>query len=78
MRLPWQRDKNEITISRKKMFWTGVAVALLQPLFAGLVLGFVLLTEKEAKKEGQIIIVASLIWGLILMWLVPKFGIGLQ
>lgn len=74
MKLPWQTDKKEITFSRKKIFWTGIAVAILNPLFAGLVLGFVLLSEKETKKEGQIVIIISLIWGAIALWFARKYG----
>jgi len=65
--------KNEEIIfisSRKKWLWLGIFVALLNPVFAGLLLGAVYLSEPELKKEGRIIAAISILWGAALLYFV--------
>ncbi|MEK7578490.1 MAG: hypothetical protein AAB789_00220 [Patescibacteria group bacterium] len=48
----------------KKWFWIGIAVATLN-VVAGLAYGIALLTEKDYRKEGLVIIAWAVIWALI-------------
>lgn len=65
--------KNEEIIfisSRKKWLWLGIFIALLNPVFAGLILGAVYLSEPELKKEGRIIATIAILWGAALLYFV--------
>jgi len=54
--------------SRKKWFWLAVAIALISPV-SGVVLAVAFWTEKNFKKQGKIILVLSIIWGIIFLYL---------
>lgn len=58
--------------SRKKWLWLGIFVALFNPIFAGLILGSVYLSEPELKKEGRIVAAIAILWGAILFYLVRQ------
>lgn len=67
--------KNEEIIfisSRKKWLWLGIFVALFNPVFAGLILGAVYLSEPELKKEGQIVATIAILWGAVLFYFVRQ------
>lgn len=62
--------EQEITLSsKKKWFWLAIIIAVLNPIFSGLVLGIAFLTEPQLKKEGKIVLVIAIIWGLVAMYL---------
>lgn len=64
------KDKQKINLSsRKKWFWLGVVIALINPIFSGLILGIAFLTEPEMKKEGKIILILAILWGLVSLYL---------
>ena len=68
-----ETKKNEEIIfisSRKKWLWLGIFIALFNPVFAGLVLGAVYLSEPELKKEGRIIATIAILWGAALLYFV--------
>ncbi|MBL7155130.1 MAG: hypothetical protein ISS88_01325 [Candidatus Portnoybacteria bacterium] len=56
--------------SRKKWFWLGIIIALLNPIFSGLIIGLAFWTEPELKKEAKIILAIAVIWGIIALYLV--------
>jgi len=58
--------------SRRKWLWLGILIALLNPVFAGLILGAVYLSEPELKKEGRIIAAVAILWGAVLFYLVRQ------
>jgi len=61
--------------SKKKWLWLGILIALLNPVFAGLVLGAIYLSEPSLKKEGRIVAAVAILWGAILFYLVRQnFG----
>jgi len=67
--------KNEEIIfisSRKKWLWLGIFVALFNPVFAGLILGAVYLSEPELKKEGRIVAMVAILWGAVLFYFVRQ------
>ena len=63
-------EKKEIKLtSRKKWLWLGVIIALLNPIFSGLIIGLAFWTEPELKKEAKIVLAISVIWGIIALYL---------
>lgn len=63
-------EKKEIKLtSRKKWLWLGVIIALLNPIFSGLIIGLAFWTEPELKKEAKIILAIAVIWGIIALYL---------
>jgi RsiW-degrading membrane proteinase PrsW (M82 family) len=63
------KEKEKINLSsRKKWFWLGIVVALIAPI-AGVVLAVAFWTESELKKEGKIILIFAIIWGVIFLYL---------
>jgi len=68
------KKKEEIIFisSRKKWLWLGIFIALLNPVFAGLILGAVYLSEPELKKEGQIVATVAILWGAVLFYFVRQ------
>ncbi|MBL7053495.1 MAG: hypothetical protein ISS02_02470 [Candidatus Portnoybacteria bacterium] len=55
--------------SRKKWFWLGITIALLNPVFSGIILGIAFWTEPDLKKESRIILGISIVWGIIFVYL---------
>lgn len=67
------REDKEITLSSKKnWFYVGLIIAVLNPIFAGLIVGVFFLTEKDLKREGKIILLAAIIFGFIHTYAVQK------
>lgn len=61
------------TISKSRFFFWAVVIGILNPIFSGLILGLVMLTEPELKREGRIVILFSAVWGIIVLALIAKF-----
>ena len=61
------------TINRNRFFFWAVAIAILNPIFSGLILGLVMAREPDLKKEGRIVTLFSLAWGIIALMLVARF-----
>jgi len=62
-----EKEKINLT-SIQKFFWMGITVALISPI-AGIILGVAFWTEPELKKQGKSILVFSIIWGIIFIFL---------
>lgn len=56
-------------VSRKKWLWLGIIIALLNPIFSGLIIGLAFWTEPELKKEAKIVLAIAVIWGIIALYL---------
>jgi len=67
-----QSDDRLVISSKKKWFWLGIFVAAVNPVFAGLILGAVYLSEPELHKEGRVIAAVAILWGAVLFYLVNK------
>lgn len=65
----------QISVSKNRLFYGGLAVAVLNPVFAGLILGILFLREPGLRKEGGIILAFSAAWGLIAILLAAKYGV---
>ncbi len=61
------------TIRKNRFFFWSVIIAILNPMFSGLILGLVMRSEPELKREGRIVTLFSIAWGIIAMLLVAKF-----
>ena len=47
-------------------------MAAVNPVFAGLIMGAVYLSEPELRREGKIVAAIAIVWGAILFYLVNK------
>ncbi len=62
-------EKKEVKlVSRKKWLWLGIIIALLNPIFSGLIIGLAFWTEPELKKEAKIVLAIAVIWGIIALY----------
>ena len=68
-------DKIDIG-SKKKWFIVGIIIAVLNPIFSGLVISYAFLTEPRLRKEGKIILVISILWAIILAYLMEALNKG--
>jgi len=69
MRLFTKGDEISIS-SKKKLFIAAIIIAILNPIFSGLILSFVFITEPKLRKEGKILLVISFVWAIILAYLI--------
>ncbi len=44
-------------------------ITLVNPIFSGLIIGSAFLSEPELKKEGKIIIVSAVLWGVAVLFI---------
>ena len=51
--------------SRKKLFWTAILIALLNPVFAGFIVAAAFLSEPGLRREGKIIAAAAIVSAVI-------------
>lgn len=65
-------DQRIIFSSKKKLIWTGVIVALINPVFAGLIMGTIFLSEPELKKAGYFISALAILWGALQFILIKQ------
>ena len=57
----------------KKWLWVGVVISVPNPIFSGVILGSLYLTEPGLKKYGRVILAAAVVWGVVSFWLARKF-----
>ncbi len=69
MIISFKKDVTEVS-SKKKWFIVGIIIALLNPIFSGLVISFGFLTEPKFRKEGKIILVISFLWAIALAYII--------
>lgn len=75
MRIFSRGDKIDIT-SKKKWFIIGIIIAILNPIFSGLVMSFAFLTEPKLRKEGKILLVISFVWAIVMAYLIELLKSG--
>ena len=61
-----------IVVSKRKWLWLGILVSVVNPIFAGLIMGAVYLSEPELRKEGFIVSAIAILWGAVLFYFVNK------
>lgn len=69
MIISFKKEVVEVS-SKKKWLIIGIIIALLNPIFSGLVMAFGFLTEPKLRKEGKIILIISFVWAIILAYLI--------
>ncbi len=69
MIISFKKDKVEIS-SKKKWLIIGIIIAILNPIFSGLVVSLGFLTEPKLRKEGKIVLVISLVWAVIFAYII--------
>ncbi len=63
----------QVTLKKDRLFFWAVIIAILNPIFSGLILGLVMLSEPELKREGKIVTGFSILWGIMALLLVARF-----
>jgi len=71
MIISFSREKIEIS-SKRKWFIVGIIIAILNPIFSGLIMSYAFLTEPKLRKEGKILLIISFIWAIILAYLIER------
>lgn len=61
------------SIRKNRFFLWAVIIAVLNPFFSGLILGLYMLSEPDFRKEGRIVTLFSIAWGIIAFLLISKF-----
>ncbi len=56
--------------SKSKLMSIAIIIALLNPILSGLILAIWMLFEPNLKREGKIVLAISIIWGLIILYLI--------
>ena len=64
---------DKVAVSKNKFFFWAVVIAILNPVFSGLILGLFMLSEPNLRKEGKIVALFSIAWGVIAMLLLARF-----
>lgn len=70
---PQSLEKETGGFSLKKWGTAGILIAVLNPVFAGLIFGAILLTEPKMRKLGAIVALVSIVWGAISYFLLDKY-----
>jgi len=70
-----KKDKVSIS-SKRKWFIIAIVIAILNPIFSGLVISFAFLTEPELRKQGKILLVISFLWAIVLAYLIELLKRG--
>ncbi|MGC9049161.1 MAG: hypothetical protein ACP5IX_03010 [Patescibacteria group bacterium] len=67
---------DQVSVSKQKWVIIGLLITLVNPIFAGLIYGLALWREKGFKREGELIIFLSLVWGAIsILFLMRYYGL---
>ncbi|OHA01210.1 MAG: hypothetical protein A3C11_02355 [Candidatus Sungbacteria bacterium RIFCSPHIGHO2_02_FULL_49_12] len=59
---------------KNRWFYGGLLIAILNPIFAGLIVGMLLVREPDMRREGMIILSFSFVWGIIVLLLAARYG----
>jgi len=71
MIISFSREKIEIS-SKRKWFIVGIIIAILNPIFSGLIMSYAFLTEPKLRKEGKILLIISFAWAIVLAYLIER------
>jgi hypothetical protein len=61
--------------SKKRLFYAGLAIAILNPVISGLIIGILFIFEPEMRLEGKIITALAIIWGAIVLGILFASGV---
>jgi hypothetical protein len=68
MIISFKKNSTEIS-SKQKWLVIGIVIAILNPIFSGLVVAFGFITEPKLRKEGKIVLIVSFVWAIVLAYL---------
>lgn len=67
-------ENTQVSISKSRWFNGALAIAVLNPIFAGLIIGLLLWRTEGLQREGKIVTAFSVIWGGLIILLAYKYG----
>ncbi|MBI3627182.1 MAG: hypothetical protein HY220_00320 [Candidatus Sungbacteria bacterium] len=65
---------DQVPIKKQRLYYAALAVAILNPILSGLILGIAMLREPNLKHEGRIVLMFSVVWGTLVLLLVGKYN----
>lgn len=60
-------------INKNRWFFWAVVIAVLNPIVAGVILGAVMYSEPTLRKEGRIVLLFSIVWGIMSLLLLERY-----
>jgi len=69
MIISFKKNATEIS-SKQKWLVIGIIIAILNPIFSGLVIAFGFLTEPRLRREGKIVLLISFVWAILLAYII--------
>ncbi len=72
--MSYNKNMENTKTTSKKWLWVGLIITLLNPIFSGIILGSLYLTEPTLKKYGRWILGLAILWGIATLWLAQKYG----
>ncbi|RJQ36836.1 hypothetical protein C4552_03015 [Candidatus Parcubacteria bacterium] len=66
------------SIRKNRWFFWAVVIATLNPIFGGIIVGLLMLSEPDLRKEGRVVTVFACAWGLIALMLLARFSPSLS
>lgn len=67
---------DKVEVDSKKWFIIGIIIAILNPIFSGLIISFAFLTEPKLRNKGKILLAISFVWAIILAYLIELLKKG--
>lgn len=67
-------EKRPGNFSQKKWLWLGIIIALLNPVFSGIILAAFYLTEPELRRAGKITAAVAIIWGALTLYIIRQYA----
>ena len=67
-------EQELVSIRKNRLFVWAIVITAINPIFAGLLLGIWMIREPDLKREGRIVTLFAVAWGVIALLLVAKFG----
>lgn len=64
---------DKASIRKNRLFLWAVVITILNPLFSGLILGLVMLSEPDLKREGRAVTLFAVVWGALALTLFMRF-----
>lgn len=61
------------SVNKSKFFFWAIVIAILNPIFSGMILGLFMRSQPDLKKEGRTVLLFSVAWGILALLLVAKF-----
>ncbi len=60
-----KKKKEKVNFGKAKLINLSYIVVLFNPIPAGIILGYILRTNKSTRKDGNLIMILSGVWGIV-------------